>query len=97
MASGKSGLDRSGPRRHQERTGRGSDALRTFRGQCGLAAAGGADLQPADRSETAGAAAGVAQGAAQATAVSYLQPSPENCASHAPYPASIGKDLATLF
>src|SRR5438309_5501870 len=61
------------------------------------AAAGGADLQRADRSEAAGAAAGVAHGTAQATTFSYLQYSREISASRAPYPAAIGVDLATLF
>ena len=83
MASRKSGLDRSGTRHNQERTGGRSDALRTLRGQCGLAAVGGADLQRADRSEAAGAAAGVAQGTAQAIAFSYLQHSREISASRA--------------
>lgn len=97
MASGQSGLDRGGPRRHPKRTGRRSDALRTFRGQCGLVAAGRADLQRADRSEAAGAAARVAYGSAQATAFSDLQYSREISASRAPYPAAIGLELAAVF
>src|SRR5207244_11521035 len=83
MASRKSRLDRSGPRRNQERTGGRGDALRTLRRQCSLAAAGGADLQRADRSEAAGAAAGVAHGTAQATSFSSFLSSSETNASSA--------------
>src|SRR5208337_1395943 len=97
MASGKSGLNRSQPRCHQERTGGRGNAVRTLRGQCCLAAAGGADLQPTDRSEATGTAAGAAYSTAQAAALSDLQHSGEISASRAPHPAAVGAELATVF
>jgi hypothetical protein len=81
----KSGFDRSGARRDQERTGGRGDALGTLRSQCGLAAAGGADPQRADRVEAVGIAAGVTYRAPKRLGFLIFN-TPGKLVHHAPHP-----------
>src|ERR1019366_8407504 len=67
------------------------------RGQRRLAAAGGADLQPADGTEAAGAAAGAADGAAQAAALSDFSHAGKTGPPRAPHAAAAGSQLEPVF
>src|SRR5664280_714644 len=71
--------------------------MRTLRGQCGLAAAGGAGLQRADGIEAAGAAGRTDRRPTEAFAVSDLLHPGQVGASCAANPAAAGAELAALF
>src|SRR6266567_1989952 len=75
---------------------RAGDAMRTLRGERGVVAARGADLQRADGAEAAGLAAGVALGAAQTVAVFDFLHSWETGASRTPHPVAAGAELEPL-
>src|SRR5664280_1605214 len=84
-------------RRDQERVGGRGDAMRTLRGQRGVAATGGADLQRADGAEAAGAAGRTDRRATEAFAVSDLLHPGQVGPSCAANPAAAGAELAALF
>src|SRR5664279_5573584 len=71
--------------------------MRTLRGQRGLAATGGADLQRADGAEAAGAAGRTDHRTTQAFAVSDLLHPGQVGPSCAANPAAVGAELAALF
>src|ERR1017187_612455 len=73
MAAREGGHDQGGARSLEERAGGGGDAVRTLRSQRGLAAAGGTDLQSAERAEAAGPACGAAECSTEAATVPDLQ------------------------
>src|SRR5664279_973386 len=94
MASGESGDRGRGPRCSEERTGGRSDAVQVFWSECGMAAVGGDFAQRDDGAKASGAAGGVADGAAQATAVSDLQYSGATGTACAENGAAVGRQRA---
>src|ERR1035437_3901321 len=79
------------------RVGGRGHAWRTLRGQRRLAAAGGADLQPADGNEAAGAGARASDGAAQAAALSDFSHAGKTGPPRAPHAAAAGSQLEPVF